>query len=521
MSYAAAMAADRARLDAAKKRNMDTAALHGDDEDHVQGAWDDVLHMGSQRAAESEEEARRRKQQKKAEKRASKKAAEASSASNLSIYVSGIPPELSFNAVQNLFGKAGKVTRCKLYKDASGENKGDGIVTFANEAGLQAALERDDWDLFGDILTVTKAAFTEKEQTPKEDWSRVVVLKQMFSQEEIGAAADYRAFVTQLEEEVWRECARLGAVEQIACFPADMACAVVVRFAEAACAAECIAAFDGRWFNERAVAAEQYDGNRKRTLPVDVDEERQARLVPVVPEPPAQAQAAAAGAAAGPDLAAVAGAAAAAVAASGAAAPSTVDPAAAAAAAAAAALAAAREQVVTLPPKTYVKLFGLKAGAQHNGKVCVVESYDEGSERYTVKLQDGAKLAPRLSSMLQMLPVRLTGLAQAGGEHAAHDGAAGTLFDYDAESHMYGVELDGSGDALPVSAEHVVLPDGAVASIRGLQSAPQHNGALARVLSHDAESGRYLVQLGPVFDPTGALHTEARQLRLKRQNLRA
>lgn len=519
MSYAAAMAADRARLDAAKKRNMETAALHGDDEDAVQGAWDDVLHMGTQRAAESEEEARRRKLQKKAEKRASKKAAEASSASNLSIYVSGIPPELSFNAVQNLFGKAGKVTRCKLYKDASGENKGDGIVTFANEAGLQAALERDDWNLFGDVLTVTKAAFTEKEQTPKEDWSRVVVLKQMFSQEEIGAAADYRAFVTQLEEEVWRECARLGAVEQVACFPADMACPVVVRFTEAACAAKCIAEFNGRWFNERAVVAEQYDGNRKRTLPTDVDEERQARLVPIVPEPPVQASAAAAV----PDLAAVAGAAAAAVAsgASSATGPSTGDAAATDAAAAAAALAAAREQVITLPPKTYIKLFGLKAGAQHNGKVCVVETYDEGSDRYTVRLQDGTKLAPRLSSMLQMLHVRLTGLARAGSEHAAHDGASGTIFDYDAESNMYGVELDGSGDAIPVAAEHVLLPDGTVASIRGLQSAPQHNGTLARVLSHDAESGRYLVQLGPVFDPTGALHTEARQLRLKRQNLRA
>ena len=110
-SYAAAMAADRARLDAAKKRSMDTAALHGDEEDAVQGAWDDVLHMGTRRAAESEEEARRRKLQKKSEKRASKKAAEGAAASGLTIYVSGVPPDLSFNAVQNLFGKAGKAAR--------------------------------------------------------------------------------------------------------------------------------------------------------------------------------------------------------------------------------------------------------------------------------------------------------------------------------------------------------------------------------------------------------------------------
>ena len=113
----------------------------GEDEDTVSSAWDSVLDMGKQQAAESEEEARRRKLQKKSEKRASKKAAEAANAGNLSIYVSGIPKELSFNAVQNLFNKAGKVTRCKLYKDEAGENKGDGIVTFASEEGVKAALD--------------------------------------------------------------------------------------------------------------------------------------------------------------------------------------------------------------------------------------------------------------------------------------------------------------------------------------------------------------------------------------------
>lgn len=215
MSYAAAMAADRARLEKAQKRNMEQASLHGEDEDTVSSAWDSVLNMGKQQAAESEEEARRRKLQKKSEKRASKKAADAANAGNLSIYVSGIPKELSFNAVQNLFNKAGKVTRCKLYKDEAGENKGDGIVTFASEEGVKAALARDDWNMFGDMLTVSKPTFTSKEQTPRQDWRRIVVLKHMFSQEELGAAADYRAFISELEEEVWRECARLGTVEQV------------------------------------------------------------------------------------------------------------------------------------------------------------------------------------------------------------------------------------------------------------------------------------------------------------------
>lgn len=55
------------------------------------------------------------------------------------------------------------MTRCKLYKDAAGENKGDGIVTFASEEGLEAALARDDWNLFGDLLSVSRPTFTTKE----------------------------------------------------------------------------------------------------------------------------------------------------------------------------------------------------------------------------------------------------------------------------------------------------------------------------------------------------------------------
>ena len=46
------------------------------------------------------------KRKKKTEKRNAKRAETAANAGNLSLYVSGIPKELSFNAVQNLFSKA-------------------------------------------------------------------------------------------------------------------------------------------------------------------------------------------------------------------------------------------------------------------------------------------------------------------------------------------------------------------------------------------------------------------------------
>ena len=74
---------------------------------------------------------------------------------------------------------------------------------------------------------------------------------------------------------------------------------------------------------------------------------------------------------------------------------------------------------------------------------------------------------------------------------------------------MYGVELE-SGDAIPLAVGSVRLPDGAVGTVVGLQGAPQYNGTLARVLSHDEAAGRYVVSLGG-----------DKQLRLKKGNLRA
>ena len=105
-----------------------------------------------------------------------------------------------------------------------------------------------------------------------------------------------------------------------------------------------------------------------------------------------------------------------------------------------------------------------------------------------------------------MPQVRLTNLE---GEQARHNAEAGTIFEFDEASGLYGVEL-GSGDAIPVAPACTVLPDGSIATVCGLQGAPQYNGCLGRILSHDDEAGRYLVALD-----------DAKQLRLKRANLRA
>ena len=206
--YARAMQKEQERLEKARKRNAAEALANGggdddDDGDALEAAWDGVFERGQQSAADGADDARRRKAQKKSEKQREKRAAEAANAGQCTAYVTGIPKEVGFTAVQNLFAKVGAVRRVKLYKDERGEQKGDGIVTFAKEEGLAAALAKDDWQIFGDALTVTRAAFAERpEATAKNDWSRIAVIKGIFATEEIGASGDAKAYISNLEDEV-------------------------------------------------------------------------------------------------------------------------------------------------------------------------------------------------------------------------------------------------------------------------------------------------------------------------------
>ena len=484
MSYAAAMAAESARLEAFRKRNAEEARGVGEEElETAESAWDSVFAKGQAVAQNAEGEARERKRQRKAEKRKEKAAHEAANAGNLTIYVSGIPKEIGFTAVQALFGRVGEVRRVKLYKDEKGEQKGDGLVTFAREEAVQQALERE-WNLHGDPLRVEAAKFdAHNAGVPKEDWDRVVVLLHMFATEEVASSGDPASFMKALEEETWVECLRFGAVERVRACAADPQCPVAIRFVEVAAAAACVKAMDGRWFNERSIDASTFDGNRKRAPEADNDDDRIARLkrppTPPPPPPPTQTEAASAAAASSDAAAGASG------------------------AAGGEAEAAAP---LTLPSGNYVKLRGLVGAAEHNGKVGVIKSYDSAVGRYTIELSDRTLLALKRQNLLQMLAVTLAGLE---GPESAHNGAKGTIFDYDETSGMYGVELDQpAGEAVPVPVNGAVLPDGAVGIVRGLQAAPQYNGMLAKVLAHDADAGRYNAALD-----------DGKQLRLKRQNL--
>merc|ERR1740117_1694472 len=109
--YAAAMAREKTRMDEAHKRNFAQASMHGDEAENVESAWDSVFQAGLNAATPEVDEgdqARKRKLQRKSEKRAEKAAHQAANAGNWTVYVQGVPKELSYTAIHSLFSKVGK-----------------------------------------------------------------------------------------------------------------------------------------------------------------------------------------------------------------------------------------------------------------------------------------------------------------------------------------------------------------------------------------------------------------------------
>ena len=123
--------------------------------DAKEAAWASVFAAGKSTAAEAEERGKR-KYARKAEKRKEKMAAQDANAANLTLYVTGIPKDVSWTRCSRSL-RAGEVRRVKLYKDESGEQKGDGVVTFASEDEKVNAAVGRDWDLFGETLKVERA----------------------------------------------------------------------------------------------------------------------------------------------------------------------------------------------------------------------------------------------------------------------------------------------------------------------------------------------------------------------------
>ncbi|KAI9304259.1 hypothetical protein BJ944DRAFT_163904 [Cunninghamella echinulata] len=174
-----------------------------------------------------------------------------------SVYVTGVPPDVTVEEMKNTFSKCGVIMedletgepKIKIYRDENGISKGDALVTYFKEESIPLAIDLlDDSELrLGDPSTkikVQKAVFKEKapstekkQQAPKNkvkkklhqlhrklDWiedesgkknekfSKIVILKNMYTQQELD---DDPTLLLELKEDVREECEKLGEVTNV------------------------------------------------------------------------------------------------------------------------------------------------------------------------------------------------------------------------------------------------------------------------------------------------------------------
>lgn len=239
-------------------------------------------------------------------------------AHNTRVYVSNLPDDIDEEEFLEIMSKCGLVMKdekgqfkIKLYRSSDGQLKGDALCCYIKVESVELALRiLDGYRLRDKEIRVERARFQlkgaydptkkpkKKKQASKDkerlkkkidklfDWrpeklrgmrdkhESTVVLKNMFGPQEFEKDP---TLILEYQKDLREECGQFGEVKKVVVYDRHPEGIATVTFKEPEEADACISRMNGRWFAQRQLAAETWDG-RTRYKIYETEEELEERL---------------------------------------------------------------------------------------------------------------------------------------------------------------------------------------------------------------------------------------------------
>lgn len=145
-----------------------------------------------------------------------------------------------------------------------------------------------------------------------------------------------------------------------------------------------------------------------------------------------------------------------------------------------------------IPTGTIVSLKGLVSKPEKNGDRGEVVQYDPSTGRYVVQIEDtNETIKVKPSNLLQHVHLKVYGLES----RADLNGEKATILAWDEGKERYNIYVMKVSKCISLRPSNIILDNGAVGRITGLQSKPELNGKWGTINSFNSSTGRYDVQL--------------------------